>query len=133
QGAVGLNIRAPSLPRSEARAKPARRSNQGANIFGGTGDLTNNGSSPPPTGLNVGGFVSGGTGQNNFTERFAATGEALEVNSLGASAQIGGGGHVGFIIPLVTQAGGPSAPGVGPTVIAPFLAFADSNEKSRID
>jgi len=123
----------PALPPSEARAKPALPSNQGANIFGGTGDLTNNGFPPPPTGLNVGGFVSGGTGQNNFTERFAATGEALEVNSLGASAQIGGGGHVGFVIPLVTQAGGPSAPGVGPIVIEPFVEFGDSNEKSKID
>jgi hypothetical protein len=87
-------------------------------------------------GPNVGGFVSGGTGQTNFTERFAPTGAFLEQNALGASAQVGGGAHIGFFVPVplpglpFLSSGGP---GMGPFVIEPFAEVGDSNQQSKID
>jgi hypothetical protein len=104
-----------------------------ANIIGGTGEFTNNGFPPLPSGLNVGGFVSGGRSQNTFIETFAATGEETSRNAFG-DTRVSGGGHVGFVIPWVTHSSGsPNAPGVGPILIEPFIQIEDPNTHAQFN
>jgi hypothetical protein len=83
------------------------------------------------TGFDVGGFVEGAKSSNTYKVTQAATGEEIERNSFGTT-EVGGGGHVGFIIPVVTNAQG-GATALGPFIIEPFVQIEDPNISAQFN